>query len=220
MELNTEEEQEEYTLTDTEIFTKIWIQPRLVFRYINYHSYDKFVPYLVILAGIYRAFDNAMEKHSGENFSLFSVLFLAIIFGGLLGWISYYIYAALISFTGKWIGGIVNTRAIFNMMAHGMTPSIIALFLFSIQIIIHGNNVFMIGYDTILEDFEENSISVILIILQLIFTIYTVFLCVIGLSEIQNFSIWKSILNFLLPILMIVVPVVLILLFFGDINSL
>lgn len=216
---NNLEEPETYALTDQEIFTKIWFQPRLVFRFIEDYDYDKFVPFLLICAGIYKAFDKTADKNINENFSLLAVIAISVIFGGLFGWLGYYIYAAAISLSGKWLGGKAKTRSILNMMAHGMTPSIIALFIFIIQIIIYGNDIFKKDFEYESENIINNILGGFLIITQLIFIIYTVVLCVIGLSEIQNFSIWSAILNFLLPILFIVVPIFLVLFISGSFSS-
>ena len=80
-------------LTDKEIFSKIWTKPRLIFKFINDNHYDKFVKLLLVLAGISRAFDRASMKDMGDKMSIWGILSLSIILGGLLGWISYYIYA-------------------------------------------------------------------------------------------------------------------------------
>lgn len=90
--------------TDQEIFTKIWVTPRPIFQYIHDHQYQKYMVVLMVLAGIGSAFDRASSNNSGDDISLQLVIALSVVMGGLLGWISYYIYAALISWTGKWLG--------------------------------------------------------------------------------------------------------------------
>jgi len=94
---NLIKEESDLKLTDRDVFTKIWTSPRLVFKFINDTGYDKYVHVLLILAGITSTFDKASTKNLGDNMSLIAVLALCIILGGLLGWISYYIYAALMS---------------------------------------------------------------------------------------------------------------------------
>ena len=103
-------------LTDREIFTKIWISPRLVFKFLNDNRYDKYVHILLILAGITRTLDRASTNNMGDDMSLFGVLAISIILGGLLGWISYYIYAALMSWTGKWLKGQGDTNSLLRMI--------------------------------------------------------------------------------------------------------
>ncbi|WP_424963423.1 hypothetical protein [Ekhidna sp.] len=63
--MNEEESQDKIefvSLSDRQIFTLIWTQPRVVFRYLEEHSYDKFLYTLLILAGISSALNNALIK--------------------------------------------------------------------------------------------------------------------------------------------------------------
>lgn len=71
--------------TDKEIFTKIWSQPRLIFKYINDNHYDKYTYILLILAAIVRGLHQASTKNMGDKWSLPVVLAISIVFGGLFG---------------------------------------------------------------------------------------------------------------------------------------
>jgi len=105
-------ETERLELTDRDIFTKIWISPQVVFKYLNDTRYDKFVWVLLMLAGFGSAFDRASARHIGDRFPLIGVLAICIVIGGIFGWISYYIYAALLSWTGKWLRGNAYTDSL------------------------------------------------------------------------------------------------------------
>jgi len=89
------------SISGKEIFSKIWTKPREVFKFINDRHYGKYVNLLLLLGGISRAFDRASTKNMGDQMSILEILGVCIIIGGLLGWISYYFYAALLSWTGK-----------------------------------------------------------------------------------------------------------------------
>jgi hypothetical protein len=49
---------------------------------------------------------------------------------------------------------------------------------------------------------------------ELILGCWTIYLCVIGISELQQFTVGKAVLNLLLPVLLIVIPILLIALLF------
>ncbi|MAW93625.1 MULTISPECIES: Yip1 family protein [unclassified Leeuwenhoekiella] len=196
--------------TDRELFTKIWIHPRKVFRFIEAKKYDKFVYILLVLAGIVRGFDRAIDKNLGDKFSLIAILGLGIIVGGLFGWISYYIYAALLSWTGKWIGGRTDTRALLRVLAYGSIPSIIALIFFIPQIGIYGIELFRENGDLIEGTLIENMAFWGAVFLEMILAIWTLVLIIIGTAEVQNISIANAILNLLLPIIVIVLPILII----------
>lgn len=209
-------EEESPQLSDREIFTEIWTSPRKVFKYINDNSYDKFLYILLILAGISRAFDQASTKGLGEIMSLGAVLAICIVLGALLGWISFYIYAALLSWTGKWIEAKGNTDSLLRMSAYAMIPSIAAMILVIPQIILFGNEIFKNEMDIYSSgDIGEVSFY-IFVLFEVILGLWTIVLFVIGVSEVQKISIGKSILNLLLPLLVIFIPIAMIAFLLGD----
>ena len=204
-------EQQE-NLSDKEIFSKIWISPRKVFKYLNERNYDKYVTILLVFSGISRAFDQASTKNFGDRMSIWAILGICIIAGGLFGWFTYYIYAALLSWTGKWLKGEGNTNSILRMISYAMIPSIIALVFLIPQISIYGNEMFKSEGDIVSAGLISNILVYLSLFLEFVLGIWTIVLCVIGISEVQKFSIGKSILNFLLPGLVILVPILFIVL--------
>ncbi len=212
---------EEYTpdiqLTDKEVFTKIWLSPREVFQFIDDKKYEKYLSYLLILGGISNAFDNAASESFGDSMSLLTVIGVCIFVGGVLGWISFYIYAALISWTGKWINGQGDTASLLRMTAHSMVPAIVALVLLIPQIAIGGNAVFQSAIDISETSTIESVIFYSVLFLELVLGIWTLVLFVIGISVVQRFSIGKSILNMILPILVILIPIVALVFILGDV---
>ncbi|MEN8123114.1 MAG: Yip1 family protein [Bacteroidota bacterium] len=199
-------------LTDKEIFTQIWLSPRFVFKYINENHYDKYVFALLFLAGISRALDRASMKDMGDKMSLFVILGMSIVLGGLLGWISFYIYSALLNWTGKWLDAEGNTDAILRILAYAMLPSIVGLLFFIPPIAIYGNEMFKADGDIINAGLYSNIVVYGSIIIEAILSIWTIVLVVVGISEVQKLSIGKSILNILLPSFIILVPILLIVL--------
>lgn len=205
------EEFEKYdAISDQDIFTKIWTEPRRVFKFINDTQYEKYLYILMIFAGIVRAFDRASSKDMGDHSSLFSIVFGSVILGGMLGWISYYIYAALLSWTGKWLNGTGNTSSIYRMMAYAMIPSIMALVFVFLQIAVYGQDYFKSNTDFLESNIIGSIVFWISFSMEILLSLASLVLMVIGLSEVQKFSIGKAIVNLILPIAFIVVPIVLI----------
>lgn len=207
------------TFTDKEIFTKIWTEPRRIFNYIEKAKYEKYFYILMVLAGITGSLDRAMEKGLGNDQSIIFILISATIFGGLLGWIGYYIYAALISWTGKWLDGKGNTESIYRVMAYALIPSILSLLVIFSQILIFGSSSFQNNFEISESKTVESVIFIILNIGNLGLAVVNIIFYGIAISVVQKFGIEKAILNLLLPILIIVVPIlILIFLIFGVSN--
>lgn len=199
-------------LTDKEIFTKIWLSPRKVFKFINDNQYDRYVYLLLALAGISRAFDRSISRDLGDNMSLWGIIMLCVFVGGLLGWISYYIYAGLISWTGKWLKGEGNTGSILRILSYALIPMILILILLIPQIGIYGKELFKSNGDITSAGLIPNVIFYGLMILEVFLALWTIVLVVVGVSEVQKFTIGKSILNLVLPLLVIGIPILIIVL--------
>lgn len=199
-------------ISEKKLLTKIWTSPREVFKFINTYKYDKHVTILLILGGITRTFDRASLKNMGDNFSLFGVIAFCIIIGALFGWITYYIYSALISWTGKWINAKGNTDSILRVLSYALIPSILSLLLLIPQIAIYGNEIFKSDGDLSSGGIISTIIVYGSMFIEFTLGIWSLALCVIGISEVQKLSIGKSILNLLLPAIVIMTPILIIVL--------
>lgn len=193
--------------TDQELFKLLWSKPREAFHYINEQKYEKYMKVLLVLAGISRALDRASLKNMGDDTSLMAILGMSIILGGILGWISYYIYAALISWTGSWLNGKGDTESIFRVMAYALVPMVISLALIAIQIMIYGNEVFKSNGDHTSAGLIPNVFFYAALISEFLLGLWSMILFVIAVAEAQKFSIGKAILNIVLPIFIILVPI-------------
>ena len=197
-------------ISEKKIFTKIWYSPRAVFKFINTYKYEKHVTILLVLGGISRAFDRASMKDMGDNFSIWGVIAFCVILGALFGWISYYIYSVLVSWTGKWLKGKGDSNSLLRVFAYALIPGIVSLLLLIPQIVIYENEIFKSNGDIFSKGIIANIIVYSAMFLELVLGIWSFVLCVIGVSEVQKFSIGKSILNLILPVLVIMVPIIII----------
>jgi hypothetical protein len=197
-------------IEDNELFKTVLLDPKKAFKFIHKYEYENHLKLLLVLAGISSTFDRAVNNNSGDNMSLGGVIAMSVIIGGLLGWISYYIYAALISWTGGWLDGHARTSDVLRIIAYANIPVILALIIMIFQIILVGNSYFQ---SNIYLDDYGTAVTIVyygLAIAQLGLGIWNVFLLVIGIAEAQQFGYGKAFLNVVLPILVIAVPIVLI----------
>lgn len=196
--------------SDSELFTRIWIFPREVFRYIQETKYSRHLTVILILAGIVRAFSRAADRNMGDNHSLAVVVGTSIVLGGLLGWISYYIYAFLLSWTGKWIGGKAESKDLLRVLAYGSIPSIVALIFLIPQIGIYGVALFQSESELVGAGILENSAFWGAMIIEIILGIWTLVLIIIGVAEVQQMAVLTAILNLILPLFIFILPILLV----------
>jgi len=205
MEVIFEENKPEATqLSDKEIFTKIWMSPRLVFKYIADKNYSKFTTGLLILGGITSSLNRASGANMGDHMQLLSVLLISVIGGGIFGWLYFYIYAALLSWTGKWLKGVGNTKALFRMISYALIPSMVVLFTMILRIALFGNDEFKSNVNIYESGFLTIGVYACSAFADIAIGVWTVAILVIGISEVQKLSIGKSILNLILPGILII----------------
>jgi len=205
MESNFEEfDHNDIALSDKDIFTKIWMSPREVFKYINDTRYAKFTTMLLIFGGITSALNNATSRNMGDLLPLWGVLMACVIGGAVFGWLYFYVYAALMSWTGKWLKGVGNTRSLFRMMSYALIPSLVVLITFILRVVLFGNKEFQRNVDLFDNGFLTTSVYAVTAFIEIAIGVWTLVILVIGISEVQKLSIWKSILNLILPGLLLI----------------
>lgn len=195
---------ERETITPNNILSKTLSSPRESFNFINQYKYDKHVILLLILSGITKAFDKAIQKDMGDKLPLWGVISFSVIIGILFGWLVNYIYAATISWTGKWFKGNANTQSILRVIAYGSLPSILSLFLLFLQIIIYGNSIFQADGYLFIPGSIDNILYYIFLSVETALVIWSFFLLILGISIAQNFSMLKAFFNLLLPAILMV----------------
>ncbi|MGB0425168.1 MAG: YIP1 family protein [Flavobacteriales bacterium] len=199
------EEKEEINLSDREVFTKIWFKPKMVFEFIHSKNYDKYMLLLVVLYGVGQIIDRMYERGFGSGATFVGSLFAVVIVGGLVGWLGALIYAALMSWTGSWIGGKSSTTPIYTVLAYSYIPANVGVILWGIAVLfIESGALDSISNSNLI----EQVLLAIVLIIQVVLGIWSLGLLVIGLSEIQKISIGKAILNVFLPWLVIVLPLI------------
>ena len=214
-----ENKADEIHLSDKEIFTKIWMSPRQVFKFIDEKGYTKFSTILLILGGITSALNSASTRSMGDIMPLWSVLIVCMIGGGVFGWLYFYIYAALLSWTGKWLKGTGNTKSLFRMISYALIPSLLVLFTFILRIVLIGNDEFQRNVDVLDNEFLITTLFSFSLFVEIVTGIWTLVVLVIGISEVQKLSIGKSIVNLILPgvlLIIVCIPVAAIAFLAGD----
>jgi hypothetical protein len=196
--------QEKTIIIEKDVFIKIITSPREAFRFINDYKYEKHLYILLCFGGIVRAFDRATSKNMGDHFSILAIILICIFSGGLFGWISYYIYASLMSWCGGWFNARGNPKSILRILAYALFPSILGLVILIPQILIYGNEIFKSQTDIDATDLINFSVFYALIFIEVMLSIWSFILIIIGISEVQKLSIGKSILIVLLPAVLII----------------
>lgn len=188
-------------------FVSIWFRPRVTVRWIVHSNPTLHLWLLAGLAGIADSFDNAVDRDAGDVMSLPAILALVIALGPLFGIVQILIYAALIRWTGKWLGGIAESEDVRAALAWGGMPAVASLLLWAIQISLFGNTVFESGDPLLKQTGFLDVVSFLITLGEAILGIWYLVLVCNTVAEVQGYqSAWKGLGNLILPILVIALP--------------
>jgi len=192
-------------LSDLDIFTRLWAQPRLVFAYLNEFQYDRFTFVLLVLASATAGLELAIATHMNKGMSFSFIISVSIVAGGISGTVVCYIFAAVASGIGEWFGGQASIISVVRVIAYGLFPFVIAFVFTTLKIILFDINLFR-------EDFNVNNYApelsafyVICSLLQLALVGGSILFIVIGISQVQRLPIGVAMLTLILPALILAV---------------
>jgi hypothetical protein len=191
------------SITEEEIFSKIWLQPRIVFSFIENHKYDAHLMFIWPVIGIISGLTKAIDKNMGDKIWLDQILLINIISGIFFGWLYYFFYAVGISWTWALIGWNANWKSIFRIMGYACIPFSFSLILIFIEIYLVWISLFQST-----GTFYGTPIGLSFFGINCILWIWSTALMIVGISEVQGFPIWKSILNYLFPWILIILIIV------------
>lgn len=191
---------------------KIWVEPKATIRkIINYNPNFR----LFFLSAIY-GFVSLVS--SSERFSLgltmhfFWVLLLCLIIAPIWGYIVFSISSFFIYFIGKWLKGRAKFIEVRSAIAWSNVPMLVNIFMWILLFIIFGSDLFRDFPGAFVLTKAQKAFLFLILLSQLVISIWIIVLYVNALSEVQKFSIGKAILNILIAI--VIVPAVIALIAF------
>ncbi len=170
----------------------IWTQPRVTMQRIVERDARRGVVALAGLAGFHEALNRVSIRSAGDHLDLSVMLLAVAIAGPLVGIFSLYVGAAILSWTGKWIGGnapVLNIRA---AIAWSSVPFILALVLWVPQVLLFGREMFRT--ETPRMDASPNLVLAFAVI-GIGVGIWHVVVFLKCLGQVQGFSAWRALTN-------------------------
>lgn len=211
---NTEASSEETNEKKLNPWLAIWTKPRATVQQLIDTNPEFMVIALACIGGISRALDRAATRGLGEKWDLPITLIMAFAMGAISGIIFLYIGSALIEWSGrKWLGGKGSTLQIRTAISWSYVPLLLCLVLWIPQIAMYGNSVFTLEGPAV-DTMSELTIYLAIAFCEVTLGIWSLIILLKGIGQVQGFSAWKALGNILLPVLIIVIPIAIIIMFF------
>ena len=185
----------------------MWVHPRRTIRQIVATNPDRLVLTLAAISGIVQGLTNASNKSQGEHASLAMLLLVNLILGPVMGIIGLWVGAALLRWTGGWIGGQADSRRIRTAVAWSNVPMIWSLLLWVPALLLFGAELFTKATPIIDASLMLSSLFLGFSIGTTVIGIWSFVVFLHALGEVQGFSAWKALLNGLLAMLVVLIPI-------------
>jgi len=178
----------------------IWIYPRQVFQSALRNFPGKYVALIFALSGV--SLDYSINRFS-ETFNSSRILALSFTLVGsmILSYIINELFSWLLSEAGKFFGGAASFKEMRTILAWSLIPTVAASVLSAGDIIVRVQS--SVSQDVPIKSSFLASLLTALSTIQFALGIWTFILLMVGVKTVQNFSYFKSILNMLLPFLVL-----------------
>ncbi|GLP95935.1 Yip1 family protein [Paraferrimonas sedimenticola] len=184
-------------------FKEIWFYPREAFKALGRHPLPGFNYAIAALAGIGQLLSQSLQGESGIESTAIAIL-VALIAGPIGGIVGAMIGAWLFRLTGRWLGGKASFARMFDVFCWANTPTLLVL-PFSVILVA------WLGQSYVEPNAIAESGSLALAffvmamgIVSIVAAIWGMVLSIVGLSEVQEFSIWKAIANAVISFALII----------------
>lgn len=182
----------------------IWTKPKKTIRAIvNTDPKYGFV-LLSAIYGLPLAFNVAQSLAFTPDVPLWAILAGSVILCTFLGMIGISVSAWLLKVTGRWIGGKGNFQSVRAAVAWSNVPNFVTVLVWIVLLAVFGGRVFT---STFAETQFIGYQAGILFLGMLVETVVSVWGFVIllnTLAEVHEFSVWRAILNVIIPFIAIV----------------
>lgn len=168
----------------------IWTAPRGTIRAILAADPKRYVLLLAAIVGVGETLSRASSRSMGDTWPVWAIFGLALTLGALGGVISLYISGAVLGWSGRLLRGHGDSEHVRSAVAWAAIPQLVALALWLPDLVLYGEEMF----STYSPRMDSNPAPLLIIgVIQLILSLWALFLLVKTLAEAHRFSAWRSI---------------------------
>lgn len=181
----------------------IWTSPKKIIRSAINGEKTKLVYILVIIAGILRALDGAVADNMGDSIPFATILLISLFGGAVIGIVGWWILSGLMTFLGKWVGGVGSYEEMKIAVGISYIPLAFSACLYVLDLVILKRALFM---DVSLSVFQALWLLFSAVI-TFVLSVWAIIILIKGIAEVHRFSSWKGLLTFILPSILLFVIV-------------
>ena len=166
---------------------------------------------LAALGGLGNAFSYASSFGLGDTMELSEIIALCLLMGPVSGFISIYLWSWLLSYSSRLFGGIATRLELRVAVTWSWAPVVYLLPLWGVKLILFREEMFRLEKPFAEANAFLSGLQGLFGIVDFLVAIFSLFILVSAIAEVNGFSSWKSIGAFALVLLALSVPAFLLL---------
>lgn len=186
---------------------KIWVQPRKTISAIVRYNPSYLFPLMSAIYGLPMLFSFAQNLSLSENFSLIGIIIGCIVLSVFIGMLGITIVSGLLYWTGKWVGGTGSFKNVRAAVAWSNVPITINILMWFVLIAIFKSQTFMTAFPETAFAGKDLGIVSFVYLVQSVMSIWSFFILLHTLGEVQGFSAWRALLNVIIPFVMVMIAI-------------
>jgi len=179
----------------------LWLHPRSALRRILERPRILGINLIAALVGINLALDTASNRSLGDEYSFLFLLLRSLFVGTLAGVALIWLFAALLKWTGKALGGAGNVRHAAAAVAWSSVPGLVGLVFWMPQLLFFGGELFRSEMPTLEAKPYLLPVLIGCDLIAVAFSFWGLGLLCAMVTEAQSYgSVWRGIANLAIAI--------------------
>ena len=187
-------------------WSSIWFNPRGTLREILATHPNQYLLLLVIGGGIGQAFNYSSTLTLGDTLSVSSIFALCLVLGPLSALISLYLWGWLLQWISRLLGGIATAPELRIAVAWSWAPVVYLLPMWGVRYILFRQEMFT-SQQPFIESHELlSALYGFFNVVDFLISMMSLFLLFNTVSEVNKFSVWRSIAAVGLLMILLTIP--------------
>ena len=182
---------------------RMWVKPRETIRGIVTKDPDFRLYHLAAIYGFPMLLQFAQSLSLATTYSFWAILIASMLLSIVAGMLGFTISSALVHWIGKWLGGVGSFREIRAAIAWSSVPNVAVIVLWIILMGLFGGGLFYKEFPEMALTGWLYGVTSLIFVLMTVLSVWSFILLITGVSEVQKFSVWRGIVNIILPFVIV-----------------
>jgi hypothetical protein len=185
----------------------IWVKPKGTIQEIVDYNPNYRLGILSAIYGFISLMGISQSFSYGFVLGFFPLIIASIIFSVIWGYFLFSLASFFVYFVGRWLKGQANYKQVRASVAWSTVPMVVNLIIWIVLLVLFQDKIFKDFYNNVPLDAVTSTMLFAFMLIQLILSIWSLVIYINCLSQVQKFSIIRSIFNIIISGIFLMVSV-------------